>query len=114
MPPRQVADERENLRLSADVEAAHGMVEDEDFRALRDQPFGQDDLLLVAAAQVGRRRLGDGVLTRSLSIQRDTTSLLAPRIEEGPRMTSGKCASVMFSLTLRPPMIPSMRRSAGT
>ena len=68
-------DESLDLRLGPDVDAARRLVEDEDL-GVRGQPAGQDDLLLVAAAQgldrlVGRRRgdpeqadvlVGDAVL----------------------------------------------------
>ena len=48
-------DDRVDLVLGADVDAARRLVEDED-RRLRHQPLGEHDLLLVAARQALRRR----------------------------------------------------------
>ena len=61
---RQLVDERVDLRLGADVDAARRLVEDQD-PALRRQPLGQHDLLLVAAGQPG----GDGVEARGAHAQ---------------------------------------------
>src|ERR1700733_7818783 len=52
--------ERENetvdLALRANVDAARRLVEDDDIAA-SEEPFGQHDLLLVAAREAGDRRL---------------------------------------------------------
>src|SRR6476661_4094376 len=53
---RELGDLGLDLRLGADVDAARGLVEDEDL-GLRDQPAGQEHLLLVATRQVAHERL---------------------------------------------------------
>ena len=53
----QREDEPLDLGLGADVDAARGLVEDQDLRVRR-QPAGEDDLLLVAAAQVADQLVG--------------------------------------------------------
>ena len=57
---RELVDERVDLRLGADVDAAGRLVEDQDAAARR-QPLGEHDLLLVAARQAG----GDDVEARA-------------------------------------------------
>ena len=47
---RELGDEPVDLDLGADVDAAGGLVEDQDPRP-GGQPLGQDDLLLVAAGE---------------------------------------------------------------
>src|SRR5271154_2948983 len=60
------------------------MVEDEDFQALRYQPLRQDDLLLIAAAQIGRRRFGRWGLDPQPVDPARGERPLAPRIDERP------------------------------
>ena len=59
----QLEDQPLDLRLGADVDAPGRLVEDQDLRVRR-QPAGEDDLLLVAAAQVPDQlvRVGRGDL----------------------------------------------------
>src|SRR5579863_1281147 len=54
---RQLANEREDLGLRSDVKTAHWMIEDENLQVSGNQPFGKRDLLLIAAAKIGRRCL---------------------------------------------------------
>ena len=56
---RQMRDDAVDLRLGADVDAARRLVEDEDARR-RDQPFGQQHLLLVAAGERAGQLLDAG------------------------------------------------------
>ncbi len=52
----QAVDEGVDLRLGPDVDAAGGLVQDED-PAARGQPAGEDDLLLVAAGEARHREV---------------------------------------------------------
>ena len=55
----QLADQRHDLRVRADVDAARRLVENEDAR-VGDQRARQHDLLLVAARQLADRLVGVG------------------------------------------------------
>ena len=48
---RELVEQAVDLLLGADVDAARGLVEDQDVAVL-DEPLGDDDLLLVAAGEV--------------------------------------------------------------
>ena len=54
---RELVDERLDLALRADVDAARGLVDDEEL-GLRAQPAGEQHLLLVAARQLADLLLG--------------------------------------------------------
>ena len=55
-----------NLGPRAHVDAARGLIENEHFRPGR-QPSGDDDFLLIAAAQPPDRRLGAGRFDREVA-----------------------------------------------
>ena len=92
----QVEDEALDLRLGADVDAARRLVEDQHLRVRR-QPASQDDLLLVAAAQVPDEliRVGRGdlqeldVLVGDGSLLRRVRSIAASPDRPGP---PGRCS----------------------
>ena len=64
--PREIAEQRVDLGLCADVDAARRLVDDQELRLCR-QPLGDDDALLVAAAQEGRLLLDARRLDRELA-----------------------------------------------
>ena len=109
----QVQDQALDLGLGADVDAAGRLVEDEDLRVRR-QPAREDDLLLVAAAQVltgwSARRRRD--LSRPMYLFGDRVLLRQARGDRSqPR--PAWTARTMFSRTVRSSTIPSALRSSG-
>ena len=102
-----------DILLGANIDAARRMIEDQDAHA-RDAPFGQNDLLLVAARQAPTIVLVDGVLMLSLSIQLFATAFSSEKRMMPPDTYFGRAASVMFSATLKGATRPSTLRSAGT
>ena len=80
----QLGDDPVDLDLGADVDAAGRLVEDQQAR-LRGQPFGEDDLLLVAARQRADHLLDAGHLDVELVgvVARDLA--LPRRVHEEPR-----------------------------
>ena len=111
-----LAHEPVDVLLGADVEPTARVVEDEDMRSPR-QPFGEHDLLLVAARQIAARRVVARARGRAASPSscfvwsrlRREESNGSPRNDSASRL--GK---VRFHSTVSLPMTPAMSRSAGT
>ena len=105
----QVGDQALDLRLGADVDAAGGLVEDQELAA-RSPASGP------AAPSAGCRRRGCGSgrsgsagRMSSASMYSPTTLVLLARAS-GAATRAGLNASTMFSATVRSSMIPSARR----
>ena len=81
--PREVGDELLDLGLGADVDAAGGLVEDQQPR-LGDQPAGQQHLLLVAAGEVADERPGSAGRMSSAAIHFATSSSAVRRGSRAP------------------------------
>ena len=74
---REVAQQFVQIGLGLDVDADRGLVDDQDAHAGR-EPFGDADLLLVAARKVADELASEGVRTSSLRMNGSTAALTRP------------------------------------
>ena len=108
LPSRdEVVEQPVDLLLGAHVDAAGGLVEDEDVAVL-EQPLADDDLLLVAAGEVAPSGATDGVLIARCLIWVGRRVALRRRLHEargrpGPRRSE---ARTMLASTSRPSARP--------
>jgi hypothetical protein len=99
-------DDRVDLVLGADVDAAGRLVEDQHVRVGED-PLAEDDLLLVAAGQLAGDRLEDvGALMFMLAeplgdLPYSSCSSTQPRLASLPR-AAAEMLRLMSSMRLRP------------
>ncbi len=106
----QLHDQLLDLGLGADVDAAGGLVEDQQAR-LGDQPAGQQHLLLVAAGEVAHRHVG----VRRPDAQAPARTVRPARPAGGAGIGRSQpraacMARMMFSRTDSSAMMPSARR----
>ena len=110
----QLADQFVDLGLGADVDAAGGLVEQEDL-GLDQEPAGEDALLLVAAREAGDRNVAAGRLDRQLLDRPGHGTALGARVDRaGPMVSSGRRRIVMFSATVMRSKRPRVLRSSVT
>ena len=83
----QPADQSVDLGLGADVDAAGGLVEQEDLR-LDQEPAGEDALLLVAAREAGDRDVAAGRLDRQLLDRPGDGAVLGARVDRAGRRSA--------------------------
>ena len=110
----QFADEVVDGRLGADVDALGRLVENDHLRPRR-QPFGDDDLLLVAARKLAEPLLPVGGLHGEPAAERCASRPApTPRDRNRPRTCLARLASVTFSRMPSDRIAPCSCRSSGT
>ena len=110
-----VAHQRVDLALGADIDAARRLIEDDDARVHR-QPFGQHDLLLIAARKRSgpRRDAGRADVQRCRSAAR-RCAIFAFRLRRcRPSSIARRSGSEMFSAIDTSSSRPQRLRSSGT
>jgi hypothetical protein len=91
----RTVDEGVDLRLGPDVDAARGLVQDED-PAARGQPAREDDLLLVAAGEARRREVEAGSAHAQLRELVRDQRFSSPRCTQVRRASRSRIGSVVF------------------